>query len=255
MTKYRGAHSGKHGPELNAARVPVTPERMAAFLETLRSSGGCFAAACRRVSPHSKAKDGRPTATTWKKVIKRDARFAADVAEVMDAVREDISAEIFRRGQVGYLQPVYQKGQRVMDTDDDGKPIKASIRQFSDHLLLARARAMMPEYADKRSIDISGTIQHQAGGHWTITRDDMDGLTDGQVEQLTALMMIVRGNRGESQEVAAIEHKPAKTLQIPMKTIEGESEEVKVLASPVAGSAVERDYVDDESEQFPPWDD
>ena len=191
-----------------------------------------------------------------------DPKLAADVAATYDVVREDIAAEIYRRGQLGWDEPVYQKSQRVMDTDDDGKPIKATIRRFSDRLLELRARAVDPAYADKKSVNVSGevsqTVHHQAGGVCSISRSDMDRLTEDQTEKLTDLMLIVRGNRKSAREtqerMAQIEHQPPKVLEIPIVEVEGQP--IKVLASPVVkGSYIERDYADDESETFPAWED
>ena len=122
-------------------------------------------------------------------------------------------------GQDGWLDPVYMKGARVMDTDADGNPVKATIRRFSDTLLMARARALMPNrYSDKRqhSVVHSGTVTHRAG----LSMADIRALSPAERDQVEAAFTLLQGAR--SGEPAQLEHNPPEILDAEFETIEDE---------------------------------
>ena len=202
-------------------QLPMTESRKASFLVALRDSGGIFSTACRVTSPHSKATGATPPCySTWRGLLERDAEFSAQVEEILEQCRDDVEAEIMRRGQEGWLDPVYMKGQRVMDTDEDGRPVKATIRRFSDTLLMARARALMPnKYSDKRqhSVVHSGTVTHAAG----LSMADIRALSPAerdQVEQAFTLLQRTRG--GSDGEPRALTHNPPEILDADYETVE-----------------------------------
>ena len=151
--------------------------------------------------------------SSFKQLYQRDLTFAAEVARVMVLVTEDIEAELHRRAVTGWDEPVYQKGERVMDTDSDGKPVKASIRKFSDNLLLARARAVLPQYRDKKLLDVvhSGSIAHTTG-HLQISSSDLAALNPEQRTALTGILHTIQAARREDGDVPAIEYQPAEIL-------------------------------------------
>ncbi len=208
---------GKRGPAKDSKRLEMTELRQDTFLSALRASGGVFSAACRAASPHSSPTTKCPPCySTFRNLIQRDPDFAIAVQEVMDSVREDIEAEIFRRGQEGWDTNVYQKGEQVFNRD--GTP--ATVKRFSDNLLLARARAMMPEkYGEKRTVEHRGTIHHAAGGHWTITSQDLAAFSQRQRENLRDLMNTARLARS-GEEAPAIEHHPAEEVEAARVTME-----------------------------------
>lgn len=73
-----------------------------------------------------------------------DKAFDAAVSTALAVHAEEIDSEIDRRGRVGVQRPIFQKGEHVGDVTD-----------YSDTLLLARAKARMPEYRDRAAVDVS----------------------------------------------------------------------------------------------------
>ncbi len=203
----------KAGPKQGNRQLRMTQTRRATFLSVLRTSGGNFAEASRRATPHSKATRTAPGYSSFKGLYQRDLTFAAEVDRVMVLVTEDIEAELHRRAVTGWDEPVYQKGARVMDTDADGKPVKASIRKFSDNLLLARARAVLPQYRDKKLLDVvhSGSIAHTTG-HLQIASPDLAALNPEQRTALTDVLHTIQAARREGGDVPQIEYQPGEVF-------------------------------------------
>ena len=127
--------------------------------------------------------------------VQGEPLFAQAVEEALEEARAEIELEIQRRGQEGFLEPVYQKGVRAVD--HDGKP--ASIRRFSDNLLLARARAMMPDrYSEKH--------QHQHDHQHNVRAlvlmpSDLIVLSTEHRRQLREILNVVSVHRGEIEPV------------------------------------------------------
>ena len=202
---------------LGARHLPVTEGRKSQFLAALVRTGGILSAACREVAIDPTVNHGKPCYSTWKLLLKNDAEFSAQVAEIMDAACGEVESEIMRRGQEGWLEPIYQKGERVMDTDERGRPIKATIRRFSDKLLLARARALMPnQYGDKRqhSVIHSGHVTHSAG----LSMSDIRALAPEQRDKIEAAFSILQGVRDGEQK--ALTHSPGEILDAEFETVE-----------------------------------
>lgn len=206
--------SKKGRPEL-----PTSPARRAAFLEALRNSGGVFAAACRATAyPGSEDKPhGTPPAySTWRSLMARDPDFSAQVEAVMEGVRDDIEGEIYRRAQIGTLEPVFQKGEQA--TDAEGKP--AFIRRYSDRLLIKRAAALMPErYGENRTLNINHNGPSAVS--WAITSDDLALLTADEKETLAGLIATLRNRR---PDVARLEHNPPEVIEAEFEEVEAVEE-------------------------------
>ena len=155
---------------------------------------------------------------------------------MLDEVRDCISAEIDRRGRLGWLEPVFQKGTQAVDAD--GKP--AFIRRFDSKLLLARARALMPsEYGEKRTIDIT----HHKGTHgmMVIEGTDIPALSHEQQANLSDIMATIRACRDGTAK--QLEHMPMETLDVPVVEVE------PVLVEVVKGDGDAAEA----AETFPPW--
>ncbi len=184
--------------KLNQPNRETSPARRAAFLEALRNSGGVLAAACRATAPHLDGKAHNPPAySTWRSLMARDPDFSAQVEAIMEEVRDDIESEIYRRAQVGTLEPVFQKGEQA--TDAEGNP--AFIRRFDTRLLLKRAAALMPEkYGETRTLNINHNGPSAVS--WAITSDDLALLTTAEKETLAGLIGTLRSRR---QEFARLE--------------------------------------------------
>lgn len=100
---------------------------------------------------------------------KIDDALAAEMEMAMDRYRASIEAEIHRRAIIGVEKKLYHKGSPITDyeLDEDGQPIRnedgeivtrhAIVRTYSDTLLLAHARRHIPEYNEKRQVDMKVT--------------------------------------------------------------------------------------------------
>lgn len=204
---------GERGPKLNQFRGKMTPERRQAFLTAFRASGGVWAAACRMIAhPDSPAPlDSKwpPAMSSFRALARRDPEFGAAVEEVLQACRDDVEAEIHRRGQVGYTDNVYQKGEQVFNRD--GTP--AVVHRYSDNLLLARAKAMMPDrYSERKNIEHSGHITHGMAGHLTIASADLAALDPVQRGQLQGILGTIQEARRDGGDVPALTYEPAEEI-------------------------------------------
>jgi hypothetical protein len=170
---------------------------------------------------HLEGRTGALRYSSFKGLYQRDLTFAADVDRVMQLVTEDIEAELHRRAVTGWEEPVYQKGARVMDTDEAGNPVKASIRKFSDNLLLARARAVLPQYRDKKLVDVvhSGSIAHTTG-HLTIASSDLAALSEIERKALTGILHTIQAARKGDDAVPALTYDPGEVLDAVFEEID-----------------------------------
>ena len=101
--------------------------------------------------------------------------------------------------------------------DDDGNPRMepAETTKYSDAILLKLAAAHMPEqFGDHKTVD----VRHQAiarPGHWTITSNDLEALSDDDKGQLMRILSHVRAARdgkvidAKAEPAKAIEYAPA----------------------------------------------
>lgn len=102
--------------------------------------------------------------------LENDEEFAEAVKEAIEEYSDKISATVRRRGSEGILEPVYQKGARVIDylLNEDGSVAKdpetgepvlvpATIRKFSDRMLELEAKRVNPGYRDKTQVDMDVT--------------------------------------------------------------------------------------------------
>lgn len=113
-------------------------------------------------------------------------RFNVAEQEANDVIR----AELFRRAVQGYEKPVTSVGKAVYDKD--GKLL--TERVYSDNLLSLLARARMPEFRDKQSVDLNANINGQMNSTNLISIDTRSLSTD-QLAKLKALAMDMKGGQ------------------------------------------------------------
>ncbi|USA39881.1 hypothetical protein NCF86_01580 [Pelagerythrobacter marinus] len=70
----------------------------------------------------------------------------------MLAAEAAVEAEIFRRAQEGYEEPIY--GGRYKEK------VVGTVRRYSDALLMFRAKKMIPEYRETSAVSVSGKVTH-----------------------------------------------------------------------------------------------
>lgn len=143
------------------------------YLETLCETGNLATAAAAAVISSSYVYQR----------LKIDEELAADHEAAMDVYRSRIEAEIKRRAIEGVVEKKYHQGEAVLEPelDEDGVPIyeplvdkdgnqifdkfgrpcmrpktkgHAFVRHYSDSLLLAHARRHIPEYNEKKSVEM-----------------------------------------------------------------------------------------------------
>jgi hypothetical protein len=135
----------------------LTPKRdwVEPFLSAL-ASFGVVTYACKQ------AKVSRPSAYERKA---SDPEFAARWQDAIEQAVENLEAEANRRARVGYLRPVYQKGELV------GK-----VREYSDTLLIFLLKGLKPQvYRDP-----------QPGGGESLLAELVRGLVRGDVAERKA---------------------------------------------------------------------
>jgi hypothetical protein len=126
--------------------IGPNPVKQAAFLKAYVIAGANVTAAA------VVAKINRSTHYDW---LAHDETYPQRFEAARQAACEAVEYEIFRRGQLGYEEPIVYQG--VISTDNEGAPI--TVRKFSDTLLIFRAKALMPErYGDKTKLEHSGGV-------------------------------------------------------------------------------------------------
>lgn len=86
----------------------------------------------------------RKTLYRWKE---RSTTFLFRYNQAVEAAKDNIREEIYRRAHDGWDEEVYQLGKYAGD-----------VHKYSDTLLMFHAKAIMPEYREKQQIDINGTL-------------------------------------------------------------------------------------------------
>lgn len=182
---------------------PFDDKRKEAYLEALREAHGVQAVAIRAVSGHSTRVNKNGTAACWtslKQAQQRDPEFNAECQVVAAECVEVLEHELIRRA-MGTDEPLYQAGRRVLDTDSEGRPIKATVKRYSDGLLLKRLAAMKPElYADKKNVHVTVGAQR----YLMIGREDLACLDHQRRGQLGVILQIMADARsGEAKQITA----------------------------------------------------
>lgn len=114
------------------------------FLEEFAKSAN-VTAACRQ------ARIARSTLYQWQE---HDEAFGLRYGQAELEANDVIRAAIFRRAIVGVDKPVIHQGR--MATDTRGAPL--TVKEYSDTLLIFLAKSRMPEFRDKQSVEVSGSL-------------------------------------------------------------------------------------------------
>jgi hypothetical protein len=117
-----------------ANRTKRTPEKRAKFLRTLAETGSITKA-------HEAACIGRSLVYEWRD---QDETFAIDMAAALEVYKEALEAEADRRAVNGIDRPVFYQGVQV-----------ATVRDYSDTLLMFRLKKLDPNYRDRVSAELS----------------------------------------------------------------------------------------------------
>lgn len=138
------------------------------FLEHLKTDPN-ISAAC------DDAHIARKTAYQWRE---RDQKFADGWEDAIERLNNVARSSIYRRGILGWDEPVVSNGQvvyemePVLDEDDKqvyekGKPKMKrgnliQLHKWSDQLAIAYAKANLPEYKERQTIDLNAQITDMA---------------------------------------------------------------------------------------------
>ncbi len=126
-----------------ANRTSRTPEKDAAFLDTLRDgasvSASCLAAAY-----------GRASVYEWREA---DEAFKAAWDDAADEGTDRMEDEAYRRAVRGTTKPVFQGGKRV-----------GEVQEFSDTLMIFMLKGRRPEkFKDRSTVDMNAKVHVDAG--------------------------------------------------------------------------------------------
>lgn len=125
----------------------------------------------------------RSTVYRW---LESDPEFAAGW-EVAEQKADDVlRREAYRRGVIGYEEPIVSLGKLVYGTD--GQPM--TVRKYSDVLLLTLMRARMPEYKESKHVDMNSTVNVSTSTSHTLALDlrGMNAEELAQVRQIAQAM-------------------------------------------------------------------
>ena len=129
--------------------MKLTDRRKKMFLAEL-ARHGILVRAARAASPRASSQYG--AVQTFKDERTRDEEFAAQWDEAMQAAEASVEAEIFRRAQEGWEEPIFGGRHR--------EKIVGTVRKYSDRLLELRAKALLPAYRETASVAVRGRVTH-----------------------------------------------------------------------------------------------
>lgn len=139
----------------------LTQKRIDLFLAELAKHGIVVRAAT-AASPHTKTRQG--AARTFRDLRKRDPQFSQQWDDALEAATAEVEMELHRRAVDGWDEPVYQKGECV-----------GTVRKYSDRLLEIRAKALMPHYRDRSTVDSNVNVKPEDR---PLTRAEAEALAD-----------------------------------------------------------------------------
>lgn len=171
----------------------VSPARQEVFLREL-ALHGVWARAARAASPHSAYGASR----SFRSLAERDPAFRAKADVAQEEADAAILSEIRRRAIEGVEKPIFQKGQRVFD-EFEKRP--ATVKEFSDTLLLALARSRFRDFQDRKQVEVSGEIAHTHQRALQISPDELLFLSREERQQLRGILTTLARARGEALDI------------------------------------------------------
>jgi len=115
----------------NGEKAQAQAQFLAMFSRTANVSASCRAAGLKRSTVYS-----------W---LEHDECFLDAFHDAERQADDALRGEIFRRAVTGIQKPVFYQGKKV-----------ASVREYSDVLLIFLAKSRMPEFRDKSQVEHTG---------------------------------------------------------------------------------------------------
>lgn len=97
----------------------------------------------------------RVTAYQWRE---KDISFADAWEEAIDRSKDVARSSIYQRGILGWDEPVVAQGRVALDENDN----RLLVHKWSDSLAALYAKANLPEYKEKQTIDLNAQITTMA---------------------------------------------------------------------------------------------
>jgi hypothetical protein len=141
ITSHTRTSIRRRGVRLTKEQREVAQEKfLKSFRNTANMRASCMAAGI-----------DRNTVYGWLEV---DEVFSLEYKQAELDANDLIRGELFRRAVQGYEKPVVSVGKIVYGSDE--KPLMEKV--YSDNLLALLAKARMPEFRDKQSIDVQANV-------------------------------------------------------------------------------------------------
>ena len=97
----------------------------------------------------------RNPAYQWRE---KDPNFAEEWDNAIERAKDVARSSIYKRGVLGWDEPVVAQGRVALDEKDN----RLLLHKWSDSLAALYARANLPEYKDKQTIDLTAQITTMA---------------------------------------------------------------------------------------------
>ena len=120
--------------DATAKKKLSTKARQKLFLEA-------YAEQCNVLLAARSAGINRVTVYRW---LEHDEDFSFAYNQAKEDAKDTLRAEIYRRAVEGWDEPVYQLGK-----------YRGVVRKYSDTLLIFHSKALMPEYREKQSLEVT----------------------------------------------------------------------------------------------------
>jgi hypothetical protein len=196
----------------------MTEERKALFLAEL-ARHGVVARAARAASPHSE----NGCAMSFRDARREDPDFAVAWEEAMEQARGALEFELHRRAVEGWEEPIY--GGRHKEK------VVGTVRRYSDRLLELRAKALLPEYRERRQVELGGGLDVK---HAAKVQEDLAGLSELSPEAQDELRALLERAVEIQERDAQRRALPAPSARSPWADLGSARQEQEPAAIPVS---------------------